>query len=131
MKLGGRVTVQQVDAEQVALLLETEGIDLVLTRDALEYEDDGEGGTRPVDPAPTDLLPQRFAFKAVDRSQRLVSSPDADLDLRSEHVLIGREDADVRRNDVFTIDGEDYKVEFVDPDRRGFVNARAVRRSGP
>ena len=113
MKLGGKFTINDYAIQQTEMLLDTEGIQIKLVRGAA-WEDDGAGGViKPDNELDVDVPVQTFFFCTYDDGERFIKTPILG-DLRSNrYVLVGLPDANMEAKDTFTIDDEDYQIEFV------------------
>jgi hypothetical protein len=85
----------------------------------------GAGGTIP---GPEyDIPEQTMRFIVMVTQGQRASMSIAGEVIRSDFALLGHRDADIARDDKFTIDGENYRVTYVHPFDRWRVLAEAVR----
>lgn len=71
------------------------------------------------------LNPQTLYFGAVRADARIVTTEDGSGVVAS-HVLIGNIDADIEKNDEFTIGDRNFKVQDIEPDRSWQVKAWVI-----
>lgn len=124
MKVGGKFTTQQYMAQQNDMLLDLDGVFIKLQRKAA-LVDDGEGGViRSVEPEDErTVAAQKFLFweaapvAHVARGANFQQVIGMGQKITTSHVLVGKTDANIRQDDYFVHNGDEYVVMFVHPDR--------------
>ena len=108
------------------LFIDIAPVTLTLTPRALV--DDGEGGKRKV--AQTPRAPQVFTLIEPSNSGQtaMVTTDDGSQDTL-EFLLLGEFDAIIGKDDVFTFEGREYKVEIIMP-FNGYERRAGVLRHG-
>jgi hypothetical protein len=107
--------------ESTLSLIEESPTMITLVREP-DWEDDGAGGKRRSSGNDVALVPKgRFFQSIVEIPQFLLAM--AGEWVRSWHVLVGPPGDDIRKDDKFTVDGNDYQVLYVDPEKRFQVKA--------
>ena len=111
-----RVEVLVQRRQTVAYLAAPEAREIVLTRPTPKVRTAGGGRTKGT---PLDLAPQ--TFRVVPIKRRVTPSQSNIVEgtvTVNQYVLVGRWDADVKKDDEFELDGGRYKVDSVEPGRQ-------------
>lgn len=124
MPLGGSFDENDADLVQTRALLEygQESIrEITLVSDS-DVTDDGMGGVIETGPPKDRPAIKRFFQEVVGEPQFIVDANGQRL--RITHVMIGMPNDAISKGDRFALDGRDYEVIYVDPDRRSQTKAK-------
>lgn len=118
------MTLATLDAQRDAtrLLIEHEGREVALKRKP-GYVPDGAGGRKRKTGA-AQFQGTRLRFFSSVTSEGTYFLRDVGERYEDRHVLIGLFDDDIQEHDTFELDGRNYEVVYVHPDRR--YETRAV-----
>lgn len=100
-----------VQREATADFIEAHPVDLVLTRRT--QQSDNAGGYVTTE---TQLLVQRFALTGAGSGRPEVATQVGEV-TQYQLQLVGYHTADIREHDTFTLEGGNYRVDFVYPER--------------
>lgn len=122
--------VEEAQVETTAMLIREEGMDVVLRRLPAPTPD-GEGGTIIANEEDrVDLPAKRLYFGSTREIADHRRLPAGDQ-LVTQHVLIGMPADDIQTTDKFTLWGHDFKVDYIQPDRRYQTKAFVSRHASP
>jgi hypothetical protein len=97
------------------LMIEEEGQSVALHREGTFSRTVAGGMVKGGVPETFDAV--RRYFGGVSRDHRLVVNWKG-KDVQADHVLIGMPDDSMAEGDIFTLDGRDYEIVFINNDRR-------------
>lgn len=104
--------------QDTANLIREEGQDIALIRDAGPVSD-GVGGRKAHANASDDVpITAKRRFFALTESNPVDATTVIGEEIVTKFVLIGTYNDDIRRGDIIKLYGQEFKVEFVNPDRR-------------
>ena len=105
-------------------LIAREGIDIVLHREGDRWEDDGEGGRKLIG-GPLDRPPVRRWFHVWRPDPTMFIDTKGDRTME-KWSLVGLPTDDMQKGDSFTVNGVQYTIRRVMPDRSYETRAEVV-----